>query len=117
MRAGDLDRRITIQRATPTRDQFNNEILTWFDLVTVWASARPASVRERLAHMEVGSEIDSVFEFRWSPLTASVDSKDRIVFDGKIYDIVAPAEIDRRVGIRVKAVARTELTKGDPTNG
>lgn len=35
-KAGNLDRRITIQRATKINNEFNEPIETWADLATVW---------------------------------------------------------------------------------
>ena len=43
MSAGELDRKITIQRATVTLNEFNELIETWTDHATVWAKRRDAS--------------------------------------------------------------------------
>ena len=42
MGAGKLDQRVTIQRASATRDAYGAEALTWSEVATV-----PAQVRER----------------------------------------------------------------------
>jgi len=38
MRAGDLDKRGTIQYIAKSKNSFNEDIETWTDLVTVWCS-------------------------------------------------------------------------------
>lgn len=108
MKSEDLDRRITIQRGTPVRDDLNNEVLAWTDLVALSASRRAASTNERLAQQEVGADFEQVFATRWSPTAATINPKDRLVFDGRIYDIVSATEIGRRDGILIKATARAE---------
>ncbi len=39
--AGDLDQRITIQNKSVTRNAIGEEVVTWADLVTVWAHVMP----------------------------------------------------------------------------
>lgn len=109
MRAGDLDRRITIRRATTAQDSGSGEeIETWADLATVWASWRRASARETLAAAEVAAAISDVFVCRWSPVTATITPKDRIVYGGKTYNIEAVAEVGRREGIELRGNARAD---------
>ncbi|MFA5305991.1 MAG: phage head closure protein [Candidatus Babeliales bacterium] len=38
MRAGDLDKRGTIQYPAKSKNSFNEDIETWTDLVTIWCS-------------------------------------------------------------------------------
>lgn len=108
MRSEELDRRITIQRGTATRDATNSEVLSWSNFVTLSASRRTASARERLAAQEVGAEIEQVFATRWTPTAATVNPKDRLVFDGRTYDIASVEEIGRRDGLLIKAIARAD---------
>jgi SPP1 family predicted phage head-tail adaptor len=110
MRAGKLDRRITIQRATETRDGFNNVTLTWPGTViaTVWASKEDVRDSERFSSQEVGAEITTRFQIRWSSDVENVNPKDRVVYDGRPYDIVAVKEIGRREGLEITASARSD---------
>lgn len=108
MKSEELDRRITIQRGTPNRDALNSEILDWSDYVTLSASRRAASANERLAQQEVGADFEQVFAVRWSPTTATINPKDRVVFDGRTYDIISATEIGRREGVLIKATARAD---------
>lgn len=108
--AGALDRRIVIQRATVTRDAMNEQVQTWATLGAVWASATPVRDGERFADGEVRSLITMRFQVRWSQRIASLDERDRIVFDGRTYDIHGVKEIGRRVGLEISAAARSERT-------
>jgi SPP1 family predicted phage head-tail adaptor len=106
--SGDLDRRITVLRSGIERDEFNNEIPTWFPLLILWAKWRPATARERLAQQEIGASVDDVFEIRWSTVAATVNPKDRLQFGDRQYDIIEANEVNRRYRIRIKASARSD---------
>lgn len=106
--AGKLDRRITLRRAAKSQDEYGQEIETWFDLATVWASRRRASSRETLAAAEVSAAITDVFEIRYGSAWSDLSPLDRVLFEDRDYDIASVDEIDRRVGLRIAAVARAE---------
>ncbi len=108
LRAGDLDRRITIERSTETRDGLNNPVKTWLPIATVWASKSDVSDSERVASQEVGAEIGTRFRIRRSRQVADINPKDRVIFEGRRYDISAVKEIGRREGLEISAVARSE---------
>lgn len=109
MRAGDLDRRITIRRATTSVDPGSGQqIETWADLVTVWASWRRASARETLAAAELSAQVTDIFEVRWSAVTATVTPLDRVLYNGRTYDIAEATEIPRRKGMMLRGSARAE---------
>lgn len=103
-----LDRKIILQRATTVQDETGQEIQTWADLATVWASRRRASARETLAAAEVSAAITDVFECRWGSAWSDVSPLDRLVFEGRAYDIASVDEIGRHEGLRIAAVARAE---------
>lgn len=110
MDAAKLDRRIRIERATMGRDTMNNLVATgWSTLTTVWASKEDVRDAERVAAQEVGAEITTRFRIRWSTRVADVNPKDRLVFAGRIYQIVAVKEIGRRDGLEISATARIDL--------
>jgi SPP1 family predicted phage head-tail adaptor len=106
--AGELDRRITIQRATVTPNEFNEPIETWGDLVTVWAKRRDASAAEAYRAQEVGAEITARFTVRWSMTVASVKPNDRVSFEGRLYNITAVRDVGRRQWREIDAVARAD---------
>lgn len=105
MKAGSLDRRITIERFTATVDDFGEEVKSWAPLRTVWANVTPISDGERWRAGEVGATVTTRFAIRWG---AGVGVEDRIVFDGRVYDVVGVKEIGRREGQEITASARAE---------
>jgi SPP1 family predicted phage head-tail adaptor len=108
MRAGPLDRRIQILRATITTDAMNTPVETWVLLVTVWASKRDVSDGERFKSGTMNASRMTRFQIRHSSQVATVNPKDRVVFEGLTYDIIATKELDRRDGIEITAAARTD---------
>lgn len=108
LRSGELDRRITIERFTETRDEFNNVVKIWADLATVWASKLDVSDSERVASQEVGAEISTRFRVRYSSVVSDLNPKDRLRFGGRVYEISAVKEIERREGFEISASARAE---------
>lgn len=108
LQSAKLDRRITLQRGTSTTDAAGTPVTTWADLATVWASRRRASARETLASAEVSAAITEVFEIRWDSAWSDLNPLDRLVFEGRVYDIAGVAEIGRREGLRIDAAARAE---------
>ncbi|GLK49494.1 hypothetical protein GCM10017620_24670 [Brevundimonas intermedia] len=108
MEAGNLDRRITLQRATITRDGYNNEVATWNDLVTVWAGYAPVSDGERFRAGERASEISARFTIRHSSQVADLSPKDQLVFSGRTFAITRVKEIGRREGLEITVVGRDD---------
>jgi SPP1 family predicted phage head-tail adaptor len=102
MRAGGLDRRVTLQRFTVTTDDYGEEIQTWSDLATVFAEVRQQSGREFIAAAQVQADRLVVFFIRWfSGLTVL----DRVSYAGTLHDIVEVREIGRRDGVELHTVA------------
>lgn len=108
MRAGGLDRRIVIERVSVTYDEFNAPVEQWSTLATVWASKVDVKDGERFRADAVSSEITTRFRIRYSTTVADVSPRDRISYDGRLYDIVAVKEVGRREGIEITASARND---------
>ena len=106
IRSGRLDKRITIQRKTTTPNDYGELIETWVDLATVWAIYLPARGSERFAAQQQIAEIDTVFRIRYRQ---GVTAMDRIVYNGRTYDIKAVVDMcGRKDGIELYAKARAE---------
>lgn len=110
MRAGELDRRITIERYTESRNEFNEPVLSWLPLATVWANRRDASASESWRAQEVGAQITTRFRIRYSSEVADVNPRDRIRYEGRLYNIVGVREAadGRNVALEIDAVARAD---------
>lgn len=107
MNGRKLDRRVTIERAAMTDDGFG-QVETWSALVTTWASKRDVSDAERIRAGSVSAEITTRFWLRWRSLTASVTPKDRLVHEGRVYNIFSVKEIGRRQWIEITGAARAD---------
>jgi SPP1 family predicted phage head-tail adaptor len=96
--AQQLDRRIVLQRfAVVGKNEFNEDIEDWAELATVWARRRDASDSQKIEFMaagQTGSFIVSRFTIRSSLVTRSVTPVDRIIHDGKVWDIKGVKEAD-----------------------
>lgn len=109
MNFGKLDRRITFLRYSLTFNADNEPIEAWTpDASPVWASWRRASARETLASAEVNATATDVFEVRWSTSVSTINPKDRLQYQGQVYDIAAVVEIGRRDGLRIDASRRAD---------
>lgn len=104
MRAGDLDRRITIQRAVTVQDSLGQPVSTWTDLVTVWAKV---DWREGGESIEAGEQRSAkqavLFTVRWMRL---LDPQHRVLFEGRAYEIDDVQEVGRREGLILTSYAR-----------
>lgn len=111
LQAGDLNRRIAFQRATLSAGgDYNEPQETWATIATVWAKRHDASAGEAYRAQEVGAQISIRFTVRYSSLTRTLTPVDRIVFDGKTYNITTcrePAGTTRQ-WIEIDAVARAD---------
>lgn len=105
LRAGDLDRRVTIQRAAVLTNDLGEEVPTWSEHATVWAQVVPVSDGERWRAAEVGAAVTTRFRIRWG---FGVTPEDRIAYDGRIYDVTGVKEIGRREGQEITASARAD---------
>jgi SPP1 family predicted phage head-tail adaptor len=102
MRAGALDRRVTIQRKTVIQDPYGEEIETWTDLATVSAQVTQQSGREFLAAETVQAVVRVLFRLRW---IADIQATDRVIYGGRSHDIQEVKELGRREGLDLMTVA------------
>jgi SPP1 family predicted phage head-tail adaptor len=98
MKAGKLDRRITIQVKTATRDNFGAEIIAYNTLATVWAEVLPISGREYFTASQFVPEAQFRMRIRFRE---DFDETAQILYDGTVYDILYIAEIGRADGLEI----------------
>lgn len=105
MRAGELDRKITIQQLAVTRSPLGDEVKAWSTLASVWAKVMPVSGRE-FANATVEQRLtEKTLRFRIRYLaSARKDTKLQIVYDSETFDVKHIAEIGRRVGLELVGV-------------
>lgn len=109
IQAGRLNRRITLQTATRTKDEDTGEELVDWTVRPVRLPAEwlPGGTREAFqAQQRLAAYIDGVFRIRYRERPSPENN--RIVFDGRTYDLQPPIEIGLREGWDIPAVARAE---------
>lgn len=109
LRAGTLDRRITLMSAGIVRNEGGDDVDGFVPLATVWASVRPAPGVERLASAQSAAEAPTVFRIRWSPAVADFSPSGVIEYpvgSGRRFDVKSVVEIGRRDGLEIAAVGR-----------
>lgn len=87
MRAGRLRHRITLERESVTRNQFKEEVREWQPYAKRWADVRPLGGKEFWAAQQVIDDLTHEVRLRFMP---GINAKDRVVFAGRVFDIVAP---------------------------
>lgn len=108
MRAGQLDRVVTIRRKTISRDGFNSSVAAWADLVTIRASRPDVSDAERQRAAQVGATITSRFQVRRAEVP-DLTAQDQLVCDGRTFAIVGVKEVGGRFeGWEISAAAQAD---------
>lgn len=98
MQSGKLDRRVTLQAPTVTKDARGGPVTQWVDQATVWAEVVPLRGREfvETAQVVAGAELKVRMRYRTGVLESW-----RVVHEGTAYDIQHIAEIGRRDGLEL----------------
>jgi SPP1 family predicted phage head-tail adaptor len=95
MRAGKLDRRLTIQRAAVVvTPPFNEPVESWADVATVWAQQRPNRGAERFSAQEIVGKAVMTFHIRYR---GDLTVKYRLLYEGRVWNILGLREVGRRV--------------------
>lgn len=103
MQAGRLDRLVTLQSRTVTRNAQGEDVASYADLATVWAEKFDLRGREFFAAQQSRAEVTTRWRIRYRDDLRAVD---RVVYDGTAYDVVSPpAEIGRRLGLELVTTA------------
>lgn len=102
IRAGKLDRTISIERKTETVSQTGAVVSTWLNIATVRAEIVQQSASEFLTGFGEAENGTVVFRIRY---LAGITTADRVSYAGKVYDLKEITEIGRRRGLELRAVA------------
>lgn len=103
MRAGKLQNRIQIERNTVLVDDYGHARESWLPVLTTRAEIRDASTTEFLTGFGETDNRRAVFVIRF-PLAVVISTADRLVMDGKAFNIVGLIEIGRRRGLEIRAI-------------
>lgn len=113
MRAGKLDRRVTVEVRGLTQSQAGEQLEGWIPVNTFWMGKRDVRSSEKFTGHERVAEIDTVFKARWLPLMQSLKpDTHRLVYRGRIHEIMGVTELGRTEGVEIACVARAEGAYG-----
>lgn len=98
--AGQLRRRVTLQKPVEVQDGFGQPVVTWQNVDTVWASAEPLTGRELFAAQAVHAKLTMRFILRYRD---DILSTWRVVYAGRAYDLIQdPIDVnDRRAYVEL----------------
>lgn len=100
---------VTLERKSVVQNDLGEEIDSWLPLVSdVFAKKRDVSDGERVAAAEVSATITTRFEIPWAEEYSDLNPTDRLICDGRTYDIWGAKELGYREGIEITAAARAE---------
>lgn len=106
--AGDLNRKITIQRATTTYNELNEPISTWVNYMTVSAARVDASDSQRIELMaagQVGAFTLTRFTIRSSIQARTIKAIDRLLHEGDIWTIRGAKEANEGLNRFIEIMA------------
>jgi len=102
MRAGKLDKTISIESLGLTVDDYGTETEGWTPVATVRAQLMQASTEEFMRSAGSISETAVVFRIRFRDDLAP---SDRVTHQGQAYDVKEINELGRREGLDLRCVA------------
>ena len=103
MKAGKLDRRITIEREAETVDRYGTASSAWTPIATdIAAQMIQAATDEFLSAHGEDDKTVVVFRLRWR---AGVEMTDRVMYQGTAFNVVEIKEIGRREGLELRCEA------------
>jgi SPP1 family predicted phage head-tail adaptor len=100
MNPGRMDRQVTLQRFTTTTSAIGEQVKTWTSLVTVPAMYKPSPGTEAVNGDKREAELPVVFTIRYY---GGLNPKDRLTYDGVVYNILAVTELGRKYMMEIKA--------------
>jgi SPP1 family predicted phage head-tail adaptor len=102
MKAGQLDRVITVQSFASVPDSWGTPVPTWTNVATLRAHVIQSSTDEFIRAFGASDETVTVFRTRY---IAGVTTSHRVVHDGKVHNIKEIKEIGRRKALELRTVS------------
>jgi head-tail adaptor len=101
MRAGLMDRVLTLQRVSTTPSDSGAVLEAWSTVVTLRAQLVSTAVDEINKDQGDTTNIAITFRTRWFH---DVRLSDRLIYQEKFFNILQTKEIGRRRGLEIKAI-------------
>jgi SPP1 family predicted phage head-tail adaptor len=98
IRAGQLNRRIQIQRQSTIQDSMGGPQRTWIHLATVWAGIQPLAGRELENAQRMASDITHQITVRYQPIffDTRVVAGYRALYKARVFNIHAALNEEER---------------------
>lgn len=103
-----LDVLVTHRPQISATNDYNEPVNTYPDSTQFWAKRIDATLGEMMRASEISARKIVHFVTRYTPETASISPKDRLLEDGLSYDIVGVRELKRKEWIEIHAQVRTD---------
>ncbi len=104
MRAGRLDRTVTLQRLTESVNAAGSVSATWTTLATVRAELVSNTLTETGYAFGEAANDALAFRIRYRP---DLTTRDRLAYEGRAYDLVGIVELGRRRALELRCEAVT----------
>lgn len=109
MRAGTLRERVVIQASVPATDSEWGRVEQWQDVAETWANVKPAGGGESVKDQGVQSSLGYKVRIRFR---SGVTSANRLVWRGRVLDIVSAVDPDARRRELLITAKEPETTNG-----
>lgn len=110
LEAGQREKLIRIERLIEDRGASSYPIERWVTLAQMWTMKLDWSARERQAMDSTSATVDTVWRLPYrvdmDPELVDVAKVRRLVYKGRVYDIVAATLIGRYEGIELETLAK-----------
>lgn len=106
MRSGKLRHRVTIKEKSVSQNAFGEEVITWTDVVTLWARISPLRGREYIEARQVQADVTTKIVTRHYP---GIGPSMRVVHNGRTFEIVAPPINPDERDIQMELLCREEI--------
>ena len=99
IRAGKLDRQITLERKSETVSDSGAVVSAWAEIATVRAELVQQTADEYLSGYGAAEQGNLIFRIRY---LAGITTADRVTYQGAAYDLDQIAELGRRRGLELR---------------
>jgi len=115
MTIGHMDRLVTIEQATESRDSTSKAPkLTWTTLGTAFMAAKPMRGRERFAAEQLSAAGDTVWHTHFredmDPEAYDIPKLRRLSYRGRRHEIVAATHVGMRESLELVTIASQRVT-------
>ena len=107
MRGGRLDRKAQrLAWTSTTRDGLNNPVESWVATGPAFAvqqlDQRPT---EAWKAGQSAAQLETGFRARWTPAVAAISPRDRLLVDGRTFEVIGLTEPKRRAELTIACIS------------